>query len=204
VVSYSAERAARDRAEREEAISKIGKKMAKSKNPRAYLSGYGYKKYLNIEGAKDILIDEQRVERDARWDGLHGVITNAKDICDVDVLAQYNNLWNVEDAFRVTKHDLKVRPVFHWKPKRIAAHLAISFAAYALVKYMEYRVKLQYIKLSPEKIRQALIRVQISILFDRKKRIRYGLPSKMSKEARKIYNILGIKRSLTPYIIEKV
>ena len=65
-------------------------------------------------------------------------------------------------------------------------------------------LKLQYLKLSPERIRQALIRVQISILFDRKKRIRYGLPSKMSREARKIYAILGLKRSLTPYIIEKV
>lgn len=204
VVSYHAKRAARDRAEREAAISKIREKMAKSKNPRTYLSGYGYRKYLIINGAKDILIDEERVKRDSAFDGLHGVITNAKGICDVDVLAQYNNLWNVEDAFRVTKHDLKVRPVFHWKPKRIAAHLAISFAAYALVKYMEYRVKLQYIKLSPERIRQALVGVQMSILFDGKKRIRYGLPSKMSREARKIYNILGIKRSLTPYIIEKV
>lgn len=204
VVSYSAKRAARDRAEREAAISKIREKMAKSKNPRTYLSNYGYRKYLIINGAKDILIDEERVKRDSAFDGLHGVITNAKGICDVDVLAQYNNLWNVEDAFRVTKHDLKVRPVFHWKPKRIAAHLAISFAAYALVKYMEYRVKLQYIKLSPERIRRALVGVQMSILFDGKKRIRYGLPSKMSREARKIYNILGIKRSLTPYIIEKV
>lgn len=204
VVSYHAKRAARDRAEREAAISKIREKMAKSKNPRTYLSGYGYRKYLIIKGAQDILIDEERVKRDSAFDGLHGVITNAKGICDVDVLAQYNNLWNVEDAFRVTKHDLKVRPVFHWKPKRIAAHLAISFAAYALVKYMEYRVKLQYIKLSPERIRRALVGVQMSILFDKKKRIRYGLPSKMSREARKIYNILGIKRSLTPYIIEKV
>ena len=52
-------------------------------------------------------------------------------------------------------------------------------------------------------IRQTLIRVQTSILFDRKKRIRYGLPSRMGKDARKIYNLLGVKRSITPYIIEK-
>ena len=69
---------------------------------------------------------------------------------------------------------------------------------------MHYRVRLQYKNLSIEKIRQTLIRVQTSILFDKQKKIRYGLPSKMSKDARKIYSTLGIKRSLTPYIIKKM
>jgi len=49
-----------------------------------------------------------------------------------------------------------------------------------------------------------LIRVQTSILFDQEKRIRYGLPSRMSKEAKKIYQVFNIKRSMTPYIIEKL
>ena len=57
--------------------------------------------------------------------------------------------------------------------------------------------------LSIEKIRQLLMKVQTSILFDKQKRIRYGLPSRMKRDARKIYNILDIKRSITPYIIEK-
>ncbi|HAJ95641.1 MAG TPA: hypothetical protein DCP02_05335 [Actinobacteria bacterium] len=121
----------------------------------------------------------------------------------MDVLSKYNELWNVEAAFRVTKHDLKVRPVYHWKPGRVAAHIAICFAAYSLVKNLQYRVRLQYKKLSIEKIRQLLMKVQTSILFDSHKRIRYGLPSRMKRDARKIYNILDIKRSITPYIIEK-
>ena len=47
------------------------------------------------------------------------------------------------------------------------------------------------------------MKVQTSILFDKKKRIRYGLPSRMGKYTRKIYNFLDIKRTITPYIIEK-
>jgi len=109
----------------------------------------------------------------------------------------------VEAAFRVTKHDLKVRPVYHWKPRRVRAHIAICFAAYAMVKHLEYRVRIQYKKLSIEKIRYCLMKVQTSILFDKEKKIRYGLPSFMKKDARKIYDILNIKRSITPYIIEK-
>ena len=138
------------------------------------------------------------------WDGLRGIITNARELSDEEVINQYCNLWQVEEAFRVTKHDLKVRPIFHWKPRRVEAHIAIAFTAYSLVRYLEYRVKLQYIKLSPEEIRRSLIGVQTSILYDRSKRIRYGLPSRMSKHARKIYDILDITRHCTPYIIEKV
>jgi len=89
-------------------------------------------------------------------DGLLGVITNDKDSSPSKILSHYHNLYVVEDAFRLTKHDLAVGPVFHWKPSRVSAHIAICFCAYSLVKYLEYRVRLQYTKLSPEKIRQTL------------------------------------------------
>jgi transposase len=164
--------------------------------------GHGYRKYLKVEGASKVVLDEDKIATDAKWDGLHGVVTNSN-LDPIDVLSKYNELWNVEAAFRVTKHDLAVRPVYHWKPRRVKAHIAICFAAYSLVKNLEYRVRLQYKKLSIEKIRQLLMKVQTSILFDSQKRIRYGLPSKMKREARKIYNILDINRSITPYIIEK-
>ena len=133
---------------------------------------------------------------------MHGVITNTK-LKSKEVLKKYNDLWNVEASFRVTKHDLSARPVFHWRPRRIKAHMTICFTAYALVNQMQYRIKLQYKNLSIEKIRQTLIRVQTSILFDKEKRIRYGFPSRMSKDAKKIYKIFNIKKSITPYIIEK-
>jgi len=55
------------------------------------------------------------------------VVTNAKDLSNQEILNQYNSLWQVEEAFRVTKHDLKVRPIYHFKPQRVKAHLAISF-----------------------------------------------------------------------------
>ena len=94
--------------------------------------------------------------------------------------------------------------IYHFKPQLVKAHLAISFTAYALVKHLQYRVKLKYKKLSPERIRQHLINVQTSILLDTKKRIRYGLPSRMSQEARKIYQVQAIERRITPYIINKL
>ncbi len=204
VVSYSAKRARKDANDRKKAIESLKKKLQKHKSPKNYLSNFGYKKYITIEGNSNFSLNEEKIEADSRWDGLHGVVTNSTKLSNQEVLNQYTNLWQVEEAFRITKHDLKIRPIFHWKPRRVKAHLAISFTAYSLVKHLTYRIKLQYKKLSPEIIRRHLVRVQTSILFDKKKKIRFGLPSRISIDAKKIYNALAIKRNTTPYIIEKM
>ena len=203
VVSYSAKRARKDASDRKKAVEKLKAKLEKSKSVKANISNNSYRKYLKIQGNSSIYLDEEKIEADSAWDGLHGVLTNSE-LSAAEVLARYKELYHVEAAFRVTKHDLAVRPVYHWKPERVKAHIAICFTAYALVKQMEYRVRLQYKKISIEDIKDLLVRVQTSVLFDKKKRIRYALPSMMKKDTKKIYNLLGIKRNLTPYIIEKM
>lgn len=203
IVSYSKKRAGKDSNDRLKAINKLNKKLSKTKNPKEHLSNSGYKKYLKVEGDAKIELNNEKIAEDSKWDGLHGVISNCKDLTNEEIIAKYTDLWQVENAFRVTKHDLKIRPIFHWKPERVKAHFVISFVAYTLVKYLEYRVKLQYVAMSPEKIRQALIRVQTSIYYSKEKDIRYSLPSKVPLEARKIYKILEIPLNTTPYILEK-
>jgi len=204
IVNHSAKRACKDAFDREKAIEKLRKKLSKTGNPKEYLSNYGNKKYLKINGGVCIELNEEKIKEAGRWDGLHGVITNSKSLTEQEILKQYNNLWEVENAFRITKHDLKARPIFHWKPRRVKAHMAISFTAYTLVKHLEYRVKLQYKKMSPEKIRQTLVRVQTSVLYDNTKKIRYGLPSRINQDARKIYKMCNVTEKLTPFIIKKM
>lgn len=204
IVSYSEKRARKDAADRQKAVLKLQKKLERKKNPKEYLSNYGNRKYLSMEGEGTLVLNQTKIAEAAAWDGLHGVFTNAHQMDNREVLKQYNHLWEVEEAFRITKHDLKVRPVFHFKPSRVKAHLAISFAAYTLVKQLEYRVKLLHRAMSPEQIRQALIRVQTSILYDSKRKIRYGLPSRISLDARKIYKIMSATHRLTPYILQKM
>ena len=202
IVSYSAKRAKKDAHDRAKAIEALSKKLAKSKSAKSHISNHGYRKYLKISSNTAIEIDEEKIATDSAWDGLHGVVTNS-DLGPQDILKKYSDLWNVEAAFRVTKHDLAVRPVFHWKPDRVRAHIAICFMAYSLVKNLEYRVALQYKKLSIENIRQTLTRVQTSVHFDKRKKIRYGLPSMLKPDAKKIYKLMGLSAQRTPYIIEK-
>lgn len=202
VVSYSEKRARKDAADRMKTLEKLQEKLSKKKNPKDYLSNYGNRKYLAIEGTSKLILNEEKIILAAKWDGLHGVVTNAKNLDNQEILKQYKHLWEVEEAFRITKHDLRVRPVFHWKPSRVKAHLAISFAAFTLVKQLEYRVKLQYQAMSPEQIRRNLIRVQTSIFYNKKKKIRYGIPSRISQDSAKIYKLCNLQRQLTPYIIQ--
>jgi transposase len=204
IVSYCEKRAKKDRQDRERAIENLRKKVLLHKSPKDYLSNQGYKKYLKIDADTRVTLNEDSIALAQRWDGLLGVCSNTTTLSAQEILDKYVGLWQVEEAFRINKHDLKIRPAFHWKPSRIKAHLAISFAAFSLVKFLTYRVKLQHVKLSPEVIRQTLIRVQTSILFDTSKKIRYALPSKLSVDAKKIYALMRVSRSQTPSIIQKL
>src|SRR5450756_1422376 len=55
------------------------------------------------------------------------------------VAAAYHDLWHVEQSFRMSKSDLKARPIYHHKRDTIEAHLTIVFAALAIGKTIEYR-----------------------------------------------------------------
>ena len=216
VVTHSSKRAKKDYNDRIKGIEKLKKRLLKDKSVKSNLSNQGYKKYLQLEDISQgknssnsqcdltITIDEEKIKADAVWDGLKGLIVNeTSTLSNEEILTQYNNLWQVEESFRITKHDLKIRPVYHWKPRRVKAHLAISYGAFMLARYLEYRVKVQYKKLSPNRIRNLLLGVQTSLLISQEKKIKYGLPSNMKIDAKRIYNLMGVKRKTTPYIIEK-
>jgi len=201
IISHSTKRARKDAHDRNEAVEKLRKKIGKNKNPAQLISNYGYKKFLKVKGESSVSLDEEKLNEAAKWDGLHGVITNSETLESKEILAQYRGLWQVEESFRITKHDLKVRPIFHWTPERVQAHIAICFMAFTCVRNLEYRAVLQYKKMSPEAIRKALIGVQTSILRHLNGN-RYAIPSDVSQEARKLYQIMGKKYSTTPYRVK--
>jgi transposase len=209
LVSYSKKRAKKDKHDREKAIVKLKKRLEDSKSVKSQLSNNGYKKYLQLESSDknsscdlSITLNEDKILEDEAWDGLKGIVTNNETLSNEELIHQYSNLWQVEESFRITKHDLKIRPIYHWKPSRVKAHLAISFMAYALVRYLEYRVRLQYKKLSPEKIRQILLSVQTSILYDTTTDKKFAMPSKVSDYAKKIYKIMDVSIITKPSILK--
>lgn len=55
------------------------------------------------------------------------------------MIGAYHQLWHVEHSFRMSKHDLKARPVYSRTRESIDAHLAIVFAALAVSHWIETR-----------------------------------------------------------------
>ena len=199
VVSWSAKRARKDAHDRRRAVAKLIRRLGKSTTPKQLLGTSGYHRYVRIVGDAGLEVDEEKIRAAEHWDGLHGVVTNLRGIGVQDLFDRYRQLWQVEESFRITKHDLRVRPVFHWTDRRIRAHLAIAFMAYACVRHLARRVALQKRPMSPRVIREALNDRQCSVLHDPETDKRYVIPSRPSAEAKAIYATLGLNASARPY-----
>ena len=92
----------------------------------------------------------KKFNQDAEWDGLKGYITNT-DLTKDQIIENYGHLWKIEKAFRISKHDLKIRPIYHQLQRRIEAHITINFVAYKIYKELERLLKEKKADISPEK-----------------------------------------------------
>ena len=72
----------------------------------------------------------------ARW---KGYVTNLPpERADAEfVMGAYHRLFQIERSFRMSKHDLQPRPIFHDERESIEAHLTVAFAALALTRHIE-------------------------------------------------------------------
>ena len=73
--------------------------------------------------------------------GLKGYTTNLTTVGPEFVINAYHQLWRIEKSFRMSKHDLQARPVYHHKRESIDAHLTIVFAALAVSHYIEHQTR---------------------------------------------------------------
>lgn len=136
IVGHSDKRAAKDAFNRQRGLKRLEKRLGSGKLTKSNINKRGYNKYLRLEGEVNISIDKEKFERDGAWDGLKGYLTNT-DLRPVDIVKAYNELWHIERAFRISKTDLRIRPVYHRLRHRIEAHFCIAFTAYAIYKELE-------------------------------------------------------------------
>lgn len=136
VVTYSEKRARKDQRNRERGLCKLRQKVKTGKLTKNHISNRGYNKFLTITGKVKIEIDEEKINEDRKWDGLKGYLTNTR-LFVKKIIANYGHLWQIEKAFRISKTDLRVRPVFHRLEQRIQAHICIAFVAYTIYKELE-------------------------------------------------------------------
>lgn len=150
IVSFSSKRAHNDKKNREKGLKRLEKRVGSGKLSKEHINNRGYNKYLKLTGQVNVTIDYEKFKADSIWDGLKGYVTNTS-LPRNKVIEDYSQLWQVEKAFRISKTDLRIRPIYHRLKNRIEAHICICFSAYAVYKELERLLKKTNIKLSPEK-----------------------------------------------------
>ncbi|WP_438850651.1 IS1634 family transposase [Bacteroides acidifaciens] len=136
IVTYSSKRAAKDAYNRNKGVERLRKAYASGKITKDKINKRGYSKFLKLDNDVNVSISEDKIKEDEVWDGLKGYVTNTTLPPSV-VVAQYQGLWVVEKAFRISKGTLETRPIFHFTEKRIEAHVCLCFVAYKIYKELE-------------------------------------------------------------------
>lgn len=137
VCAFSLARYKKDRHEMEKQVLRAHALVARQESGRRA-------KFVKKTTVKSVVFDEILRKKAELLLGIKGYVTNVpeKKMSNVDVISFYHHLWNVEQSFRMSKHDLEARPIFHRLDDSIRAHVLICFVALMMGKYLEIKTDL--------------------------------------------------------------
>jgi transposase len=116
-----------------------------------------------IRGGKAFAFDDDLKAKAEKLLGIKGYVTNIpqEQLSSAEIIAHYHELWHVEQAFRMSKSDLRTRPIFHHTKDAIRAHVLICFIALMMGTYLEIKTGK-----SLRQVRDALWQIHDAILRD--------------------------------------
>ena len=137
VLCLNEEERRKDAADRTAIVASLREHL--KQGAKSLVGNKGYRRYLAMEGVGHFAIDEQRVQDDARFDGLWVLRTNTDYEAEI-VAGTYKNLWTVEALIRTAKSILETRPIWHKCDETIRGHVFCSFLALRLKVDLERRL----------------------------------------------------------------
>ncbi len=152
ICTYSEKRAKKDRYEFDKQIAKAQEVISQQE------SGKRAKFVKKSEDHKDsFTFNEELKAKAEKLIGVKGYCTNIPEgiLSNTQVVEYYHGLWHVEQAFRMSKTDLKTRPIFHYAHEAIRAHVLLCFMGLMMGKFLEIKTGL-----SLRKIRDILWNIQ--------------------------------------------
>lgn len=118
----------------------------------------------------------------------------------------YIQLTEVEDAFRTTKHDLGMRPIYHQKKERVQAHILVCFLSLAMWRTLQQWMKASGLGTAPRKLLEEMKEIKsLDVLLPaRDKQIRLRVVSTAPKELKVLLQRMKLLLPNKPKIIENV
>jgi len=126
VICFNEEQARKDAHDRAAIIESLRDKLTES--DKNLVGNNGYRKYLQNSGENHFAIDEEKIQREEKYDGIWVLTTNMK-LSAPEIALHYKELWMVEDVFRSVKTVLTTRPIYHQLDGTIRGHVFCSFLA---------------------------------------------------------------------------
>jgi transposase len=136
IVCLNTKQARKDAEDRKAIIESLQEQI--KKGPKSLIGNKGYRKYLKLK-SKSLVIDQDKIEADARFDGKWVLKTNTN-LSAEQVALKYKELWQVEQVFRDIKSILETRPIYHQRDETIRGHVFCSFLALVLRKELDRRL----------------------------------------------------------------
>lgn len=94
--------------------------------------------YLSLDAEGRPFIDRAKVRRAEQLDGKFVLTTNDDTLSAADIALGYKGMWIIEACFRRLKTTgLGIRPMFHWTPRRIVAHVKLCVLALMIQRAAE-------------------------------------------------------------------
>ena len=150
IVCYNEEQAEKDRADREAIVAALAERL--KRGDKSLVGNKGYRRYLKTAGREHFVIDEDKVETEASFDGKWVLQTDTA-MSPEDVALKYKELWMVEAAFRNIKSVLRTRPVYHRLDETIRGHVFCSFLALMLLKDLQAKMEARGWRLHWDRLR---------------------------------------------------
>jgi len=168
---------------RKQGLERLEKSLKSGKLTKEKINNRGYNKYLKIKNEIAVEIDYAAFKADNKWNGLKGYVTNCT-LSETEIMDNYKQLWTIEKAFRISKTDLRVRPIYHRLERRIKTHICIAFCSYKIYKELERNIKLKKLLLSVEQTINELKTIyQAQIILPKsKKRTAIFLPLNLQQQ----------------------
>jgi transposase len=117
--------------------------------------------------------------------GIKGYYSNCSNLTNEEIIKHYKNLWNVEKSFRISKSDLKTRPIFHNKQQAIETHILICFMALALAKYIEIKTKK-----SIKSVTKELKKITDARIYDQINKREFVMRSEINESLKEILKVI--------------
>ena len=127
-------------------------KNLKKDHPKAacrLIASKRYGRYLGVDGRGRPFLDRERIKRAEHLDGKFVLITNDDTLSVADIALGYKSMWIIESCFKKMKTTgLEVRPMFHWMPQRITAHVKLCVLALMIQRAAELATELPWSRLT--------------------------------------------------------